>query len=76
MCEIPNEMYILKRAVLPSVVAAIDQSDDGSHLGGFAAVFEMSVCGSLVGQPKTEAQCVSELGCRWEPSTIAYGTPR
>eukprot|EP01043_Picozoa_sp_COSAG02_P071184 COSAG02_NODE_12905_length_1474_cov_1.142545_1_plen_365_part_10 len=60
-------MYALKQTLLPALIATVEQTADGSNLGGFAAIFEMSVCGNLIGPPKSEEECASEIGCQWEP---------
>ena len=66
MCEMPNQMYILKQALLPTLIATVGETNDNSDLGGFASVFDMTVCSSLSGTPKTEEECTDEVGCQWD----------
>ena len=67
-CEVPNEMFVLKQTLLPMLIATVEQTDEDSNLGGFSAVFEIAVCGSLVGPAKTEDECTIEIGCQWKPA--------
>ena len=65
----PNPMHTMKEALLPSLIAKVDATTDGSNLGGFAGVFEMSVCGDLPTfppqTPKSADECNAITGCQW-----------